>query len=79
MTDRQEFTYPSSDGVHQVHAVLWLPQGAPRGVVQLVHGICEYALRYDPFARFLAEHGFAVAGNDRQGRGHSAKGPVEPG
>ena len=40
MASRQEFTFPSSDGVHQVHAVLWHPEGEARGVVQLVHGIC---------------------------------------
>lgn len=77
METRKEFTYPSSDGAHQVHAVLWLPEGEPRGVVQLVHGICEYALRYDPFARFLAQKGFIVAGHDHLGHGLTAKGPEE--
>lgn len=79
MGTRKEFTYPSSDGIHQVHAVLWLPDGEPKGVVQLVHGICEYALRYDPFARFLTAHGFAVAGSDHLGHGLTAKGPEEYG
>lgn len=79
MTSRQEFTFPSSDGVHQVHAVLWRPEGEPRGVVQLVHGICEYALRYDPFARFLAEQGFLVAGHDHLGHGLTARDASEYG
>lgn len=79
MGTRKEFTFPSSDGVHQVHAVLWLPDGEIRGVVQLVHGICEYALRYDPFARFLTENGFGVAGHDHLGHGLTAKGPEEYG
>ena len=77
MGTRKEFVYPSSDGVHQVHAVLWLPEGEPKAVVQLVHGICEYALRYDPFARFLTQNGFAVAGHDHLGHGLTAKGPQE--
>lgn len=79
MGTRKEFTYLSSDGVHQVHAVLWLPDGDVKGVVQLVHGICEYALRFDPFARYLSEHGFAVTGNDHLGHGLTAKGPEEYG
>lgn len=79
MASRKEFTIPSSDGVHQVHTVLWLPEGEPKAVVQLVHGICEYALRYDPFAGFLAEHGFAVVGHDHLGHGLTAKGPEEYG
>ena len=29
----QEFTFPSSDGLHQVHAMEWLPEsGAPKAV-----------------------------------------------
>lgn len=80
MAKVEEFFYPSCDGEHQVHAVLWLPEnGQPRGVVQLVHGICEYILRYDPFARWLAERGFAVCGNDHLGHGKTAKGPEEYG
>ena len=79
MVNRKEFTVPSSDGVHQVHAVLWVPGEAPKAVVQLVHGICEYALRYDPFARFLAENGFAVVGHDHLGHGLTAKGAEEYG
>lgn len=75
----QELFYPSADGAHQVHAVLWLPDGQPRGVVQLVHGICEYAERYAPFAQFLADHGFAVCGNDHLGHGQTASGPEEYG
>lgn len=79
MTQRSEFTFPSSDGVHQIHAVLWKPQGEPRGVVQLVHGICEYILRYDPFAQFLCDQGFAVTGHDHLGHGGSVTGPEEYG
>ncbi len=79
MGERKDFTFPSSDGVHQVHAVLWLPDGEPRGVVQLVHGICEYIMRYDHFARFLNAHGFAVAGHDHLGHGQTATGPEEYG
>lgn len=80
MAKIEEFTYPSSDGEHSVHAVLWLPEnGQPRAVVQLVHGICEYILRYDPFAQYLTEHGFAVCGNDHLGHGKTAKGPEEYG
>lgn len=59
MVIKQEFTFPSSDGVHTVAAAWWRPEGPPRGVVQLVHGISEHIGRYDSFARFLAEHGFA--------------------
>ena len=73
MINREEFTFPSAEGDHQVHAVLWLPEGEVRGVVQLVHGICEYILRYEPFALYLASQGFAVTGHDHLGHGQTAK------
>ena len=80
MANRQEFFYPSSDGVHQVHGVLWLPEtGEPKAVVQIIHGICEYALRYEPFALYLTEQGYAVAGSDHLGHGLTASGPEEYG
>ena len=41
MVIKQEFTFPSSDGVHTVAAAWWRPEGPPRGVVQLVHGISD--------------------------------------
>lgn len=70
MAEFKEFTFPSSDGNHTCWASEWLPvQGAPRGVVQIVHGVAEYAGRYDHFARFLADHGFAVCGEDHLGHG----------
>lgn len=72
MSQHQEFTYPSSDGIHAVHAREWAPQGRPRGVVQLVHGVSEHMGRYDHVARFLQEHGFAVCGEDHLGHGLTA-------
>lgn len=80
MANRQEFFFPSSDGAHQVHGVLWLPEsGEPKAVVQIIHGICEYALRYDPFAIYLTERGYAVAGSDHLGHGQTATGSEEYG
>ncbi len=80
MAIREEFFFPSSDGVHQVHGIRWCPErGAPRATVQLVHGISEYIGRYDPFARFLADRGFAVAGHDHLGHGGTARDQSEYG
>ena len=45
MTKFSEFTFPSKDGVHRCHASLWEPEDAPRAVVQIVHGVAEYAGR----------------------------------
>ena len=70
MVTWKEFTFPSSDGIHAIHAMEWREEdAAPRAVLQLVHGVSEYVGRYDHFARFLAEHGFVVCGEDHLGHG----------
>ena len=55
MAQLREFTYPSSDGVHTIHAQEWVPQVPLRGVVQIVHGVAEHMGRYEGAAAFLAE------------------------
>jgi alpha-beta hydrolase superfamily lysophospholipase len=80
MADLREFTFPSSDGIHQIHGAEWLPWGEPPcAVIQITHGLSEYILRYDEFARFLTARGFAVVGHDHLGHGKTAKGPEEYG
>jgi len=69
MAEFTEFTFPSKDGVHRCCASLWTPGGKPLAVVQIVHGVAEYAGRYDHFARYLTEHGFVVCGEDHLGHG----------
>ena len=64
-----DFSYPSSDKIHTVHAREWVPEGRPRGVVQIVHGVAEHTGRYDPVARFLAARGYVVCGEDHLGHG----------
>ena len=65
-------SFPSVKGPMLDKAV-WLPDGAPKAVVQLVHGMCEYIERYDATARRLNEAGFAVVGHTHLGHGKKAK------
>ena len=74
MAEFMEFTFPSKDGAHQCNASLWTPEGAPRAVVQIVHGVAEHIGRYDPAAHFLASHGYVVCGGDHLGHGLTAGG-----
>ncbi len=67
-----EFTFPSSTGKNTIYARKYLPEGAPRGVVQIAHGIAEHIGRYDAFMKFLAGHGFVAVANDHLGHGKSA-------
>lgn len=68
---KNEWTFPSADGVTRIHAVEWLPEGETQAVVQIAHGVAEYIDRYEPFAAYLTERGIAVTGNDHIGHGQS--------
>lgn len=75
-TDASEtrFTLPAADG-HAIECYAWpLPAAfaAPRGVVQLVHGMSEHIRRYRHVALALAEQGYAVYGSEHRGHGQSA-------
>lgn len=74
---KEELFYDSRDGMSRIHAVRWLPEaeeipdGKPVAIVQIIHGMAEYAERYEEFARFLTERGFVVTGDDHLGHGKS--------
>jgi len=67
----EEWQIESSGGLAQLHAVCWLPDGEPVGVLQLVHGMQEYILRYERLAVFFCTHGYVVCGHDHLGHGDS--------
>ena len=52
---------------------LWLPEGEPKAILQLVHGMAEHIDRYDETARRMNEAGFAVVGHTHLGHGEEAK------
>ena len=64
-------TMPSTAGQF-LEVLTWLPEGEPKGVVQLVHGMAEHIARYDAPARYLAQRGYVVAGHTHLGHGHMA-------
>lgn len=72
MTDvnRTEHTFVDAHGV-TIHYYVWRA-AAPRAIVQLLHGVGEYATRYERFAQALAAAGYTVYANDH--RGHGATG-----
>jgi len=84
---RQDHTFVDSFGV-TIHYYVWRPEHA-RAVVQLAHGLGEYATRYEPFIRELNAAGYAVYADDHRGHGatgleqwggdHSKLGKLGPG
>ena len=65
---RTDFFYDSC-GVGKIHGCCWWPEGTPKAVVQIVHGIAEYAYRYARFAECLNAHGYLVVAEDHPGHG----------
>ena len=67
---RTEFYYGSA-GAGKIRACAWKPEGHPRAIVQLVHGIAEHIERYDDFATWLNAQGILVVAEDHMGHGKS--------
>ena len=67
------FTYPSARQGMEISARIYHPQASPRGIIQLVHGMCEYVARYDETINFLCGQGYIVCGNDHLGHGDTAR------
>ncbi|MGN6501474.1 MAG: alpha/beta fold hydrolase [Pseudolysinimonas sp.] len=69
-TQSLEKTFVDAEGV-TIHFHVW-GASAPKAAVLLVHGIGEYATRYEALARSLRDAGYSVYGIDY--RGHGATG-----
>lgn len=69
----------SVDGKLALHLTITLPEGTPKAVVQLTHGMMEHRGRYLPFMKFLAEHGYASVVHDHRGHGDSVLDPTDLG
>lgn len=71
---REDFWYPSK-GEGQIHSCRWTPDGEPKAVMQIVHGIAEHVERYDHFANYLTAQGILVVAEDHMGHGKSGNIP----
>lgn len=74
------FTLPSTDLTSDLNCVLWQPTAPTqlKGVFQIIHGMAEYASRYDEFAEFLNQAGYLVIGHDHLGHGMSSADSLAP-
>ncbi len=69
----------SSPGNVTVAAYCWRPEGTPRAIAQIVHGMGEYALRYAPLVDALLGEGYVVYAHDHRGHGNTAQSAEELG
>ena len=74
MLEHRHQILAAPDG-HDIHAQLWQPPGEVSCVIQVVHGLGEYADRYDRFAAAAAKRGYAVCVHDHRGHGGHGEEP----
>ncbi len=65
------FLLGRDDGT-KIQIYRWAPDVAPKAAVQIAHGICEHAGRYERLAGALTAEGYLVYANDHRGHGPSA-------
>ena len=70
----ETFEFTGSGGV-KLPAILWLPEGEPKRVLQITHGMTEHIGRYEAFAGAMTAQGVAVAGYDLRGHGRNPGNP----
>ena len=71
--ERRNFTISSSFDGLTLHGSLLLPNGTPKAVVQVLHGMCEFREKYFDFAEYFVNNGYAVCIHDHRGHGDSVR------
>jgi len=71
-------THRTRDG-YELATYRWTPDGEPRALLQIVHGMAEHAARYDHVARAFTAEGFLVHAHDHRGHGRSVPAGEAPG
>ncbi|MFX0537021.1 lysophospholipase [Ornithinimicrobium sp. Y1847] len=72
--DATTCTLTTPDGT-VLHVHRWAPEGEPRAIIVLAHGMVEHAARYAHLGGRLAAEGYAVHAADHRGHGRTATGP----
>ena len=73
------YNVPSTDGVHDLAGMIYLPDAPPKGIIHVLHGMTEHIARYDGFLKEMAEAGYLACGYDHLGHGLTAADPSELG
>lgn len=68
-----ESMHTAADGA-QIYWQEWLPEGTPRAVVVLIHGLGEHCGRYAHLAQRFTQAGIAVLSQDNRGHGKTPGG-----
>lgn len=63
----------STDNIHTLKGLIYIPDGEIKGIFHIVHGMCEYIERYSHVFSVLAEEGYVLCGYDNLGHGKTAR------
>ena len=66
------YYFDSFDG-KKIFVREWIPQNAPIGVIQIIHGMVEHSGRYEKFANYLSSQGYLVFADDHRAHGNTDK------
>lgn len=75
----ENLTLPSAVDGLALSVCVVAPDGEPKALVQLAHGMAEHKERYLPFMEYMAGRGYACLINDHRGHGVSVKSPDDLG
>lgn len=67
--ERDDRTFVDAEGV-RIHFHVW-KVGKPKAIVQIAHGLGEYAARYENLAQDLVAAGYTVYADDHRGHGQT--------
>lgn len=69
---KEQKSFLSPDKETEIVYYVYTPDRTPKGIVHIIHGMCEYMERYEHFAEYLCDNGLVVCGQDLRGHGRSA-------
>jgi alpha-beta hydrolase superfamily lysophospholipase len=76
---KKDYKVLSSDGVHWLSGVVYIPEGEAKGFFHVAHGMTEYIARYDRIMSGVAEAGYICFGYDHLGHGKTVRDKSELG
>lgn len=69
--EKKEWIVQSEFDGLPLHVCVYEPSGEKKGVLQILHGMCEFKERYHAFMQFFAENGYVAVCHDHRGHGDS--------
>lgn len=75
----KEFKFFSDSDKLEIDCMAVAPEGEIKGVLQIVHGMCEYKGRYFDFMKYMAEKGYLCVIHDHRGHGKSVESDADLG